>query len=79
MIRALKMARIAADEITRRRIDSGSTPDYGLLLDIKGYRIGNSGQTQWDIIPVECTENIDPKDNNYLADILEKVVEVLRQ
>ena len=67
------------DEITRRRIDSGSTPDYGLLLDIKGYRLGNSGQVRWDIVPIEWTDNIDLEDSHYLADILEEVVEVLRK
>ena len=70
---------IKTDDITRKRIDSGAIPDYGLLLDIKGYRLGNTGQARWTIVPIEWTDGIDPEDNEYIADILEKVVEVLRQ
>jgi len=65
------------DEITRRRIDK-SEPDYVLVLEILGYRIGNTNNVRWRISPLEYTSNIDPSDREYLADILEKSVEVLR-
>ncbi len=67
------------DDITRRRIDSGSEPDYYLLQEIKGYRMGTSGKARWDIGFLDWSDNIDPEDKKYIADILEKVVEVLRQ
>lgn len=67
------------DDITRRRIDSGADPDYMLVLEIKGYRLGTSGLARWNIKPVDWSDNIDPEDNKYMADILEKVIEVMRQ
>jgi len=70
---------VKIDDITRRRIDFGSKPDYGLLLDIKGYRTGNTGNVRWNIVPVEWTDNIDPDHKEYMAEILDRVVEVLRQ
>lgn len=69
---------VETDEITRRRIDDGTDPDYGLVIDIKGWRTGTSGNARWVIVPVAWTQNIDPEDNEYLAEILEKVIEVLR-
>jgi len=67
------------DEITRKRIDSGSMPDYGIVLDIKGYRTGTSGNVRWSIVPIDWTDSIDPENNEYMAEILERVIEVLRQ
>ena len=68
------------DEFTRRRMDDdGEAPDYGLLLDIRGYRIGHTNRVRWQIIPVESTANIDIEDGVYLPEVLEKAVEVLRK
>ena len=67
------------DEFTRRRIDDdGEAPDYGLLLDIRGYRIGNQNRVRWQVIPVASTANVDIEDGEYVAEVLEKVIEVLR-
>ena len=66
------------DEITRKRIDTGQVPDYGLVLSINGYRLGDTGKCRWRIEPEAWTSNIDPEDSGYIADILEKVVKVLR-
>ena len=67
------------DEFTRRRVDDdGEAPDYGLLLDIRGYRIGISNVVRWQVIPVESSANIDIEDGVYIAEVLEKVIEVLR-
>lgn len=65
------------DEFTRKRIESESEPDYGLLLDIRGYRYGTEDRVRWRIEPLAWA-NIDPEDSEYLADVLEKVVEVIR-
>ena len=74
----MSVKELTPDEITRKRIDSGEPPDYGLVLDIKGYHLGMTGQTRWYIEPVAWTENLDPEDSEYIAQILEKVIEVLR-
>ena len=67
------------DAFTRHRMDDdGEAPDYGLLLDIRGYRIGITNVVRWQVIPVESSANIDIEDGNYMADVLEKVVDVLR-
>lgn len=67
------------DDFTRRRIDDdGVAPDYGLLLDIRGYRIGTGNRVRWQVIPVESSANIDMDDGEYVAEVLEKVIEVLR-
>lgn len=67
------------DEMTRRRIDDDSvTPDYGLLLDIRGYLIGDTAMVRWQVIPVESSANINVEDGDHLADILEKVIQILR-
>ncbi len=61
------------DEITRKRIDSGAV-DHQLNLDIVGVRIGNTGKVRWSIEQHGCIEY----DEQYVADVLEKVVEVIR-
>lgn len=67
------------DELTRKRIDDdGVEPDYGIVLDIRGYRIGREKRVRWQVIPVESSANIDIEDGGYIADVLEKVIEVLR-
>lgn len=67
------------DAFTRHRMDDdGEAPDYGLLLDIRGYRIGTTKIVRWQVIPVESSANIDIDDGGYIADVLEKVIEVLR-
>ena len=67
------------DEFTRRRIDDDSEePDYGLLLDIRGYRVGTQNRVRWQVIPVESSANIDITDGIYIAEVLEKVIEILR-
>jgi hypothetical protein len=67
------------DDFTRRRIDDdGVVPDYGLLLDIRGYRVGDENRVRWQVIPVESSANIDIEDGEYMAEVLEKVIQVLR-
>lgn len=67
------------DDFTRRRMDDdGEKPDYGLLLDIRGYRVGDTNRVRWQVIPVESTANIDVEDGGYIAEVLEKVIAVLR-
>lgn len=61
------------DEITRKRIDSGAV-DHQLTVDIVGVRIGNTGKVRWHIEQSGCIEY----DEQYVADVLEKVVEVIR-
>ena len=67
------------DEFTRRRMDDDTEePDYGLVLDIRGYRVGRQNRVRWQVIPVATTANIDIEDGVYIAEVLEKVIVVLR-
>ena len=61
------------DEITRRRIDSRDY-DHWLELTIGGVRIGNTGKVRWRLEQDGDMEY----DEQYLADVLEKVIEVIR-
>ena len=62
------------DEFTRRRMDAGQF-DHCLNLDIAGVRIGNTGMIRWHIV-----QNGDIiYDEQYVADVLEKVVQVIRE
>ncbi len=63
------------DSMTRRRIDNPKVePDHWIELDIKGYRIGMTGRVRW-CIEQDGDEEYLPE---YLANVLEKVVEALR-
>lgn len=62
------------DEITRRRLDSGE-PDHYLVLTIHGVRIGDTGMVRWHIEQDGDQEY----DEQYVADVLEKVVQVIRK
>jgi len=63
-----------ADEITQRRLNSGDYDHY-LNLDISGVRIGSTGMVRWHI---EQNGDIE-YDEQYVADVLEKVVQVIRE
>ena len=65
-----------SDEITRRRIDNKDYDHY-LNLEIGGVRIGNTGQVRWRIVQHSDDDII--YDEQYVADVLEKVVQVIRQ
>lgn len=60
------------DVITRRRLGNGDF-DYEFDFHVVGVLIGDTGKTRWRII------YDDDYDSEYIADVLEKVVEVLRQ
>lgn len=60
------------DAITRRRFGNGDF-DYEFDFHVVGVRIGNTGKVRWEIT------HYGDDDPEYMADILEKVVEVLRQ
>ncbi len=62
------------DEITHRRMESGDY-DHWLNLDIRGVRIGNTGQVRWHI---ERDGDM-VYDEQYVADVLEKVIMVIRK
>ena len=67
------------DEFTRKRMDDDAEePDYGLVLDIRGYRVGRQNRVRWQVIPVATTANVDIEDGEYMAEVLERVVAVLR-
>jgi len=67
------------DDFTRKRMDDdGEAPDYGLVLDVRGYRYGVNGKVRWQVIPVESSANINLEDGNCFADVLEEVIKVLR-
>jgi len=61
------------DDITRRRIDNKEYDHY-LELTIAGVRIGSTGLVRWRIEQDGDMEY----DEQYLADVLEEVVEVIR-
>lgn len=70
---------VELDDFTQRRMDDdGEAPDYGLVLDIRGYRIGTTNKVRWQVIPVESSADIDVEDGVHIAEVLEKVIEVLR-
>lgn len=62
-----------ADEITTRRLNH-SDWDYALDLTIRGTRIGDTGKARWIIVQDGDAEY----DEQYVADVLEKVVLVIR-
>ena len=62
------------DEITRRRLDKCDYDHY-LELTIGGCRIGSTGMVRWHIEQDGDVEY----DEQYVADVLEKVIEVIRQ
>ena len=61
------------DEITRKRIDSGDW-DHWLDLEIRGVRIGETGMVRWKL----RQDGDEEYDEQYVADILEKMVRVIR-
>ena len=61
------------DEITQRRLDKQDYDHY-VELTICGVRIGSTGKVRWKIMQDGDTEY----DEQYIADVLEKVVEVIR-
>jgi hypothetical protein len=62
------------DEFTRRRLDAKDYDHY-VLLEIGGVRIGNTGKVRWHIEQDGDQEY----DEQYLADVLEKVIQVIRK
>lgn len=62
------------DEFTQRRLDKKDYDHY-VELTLCGVRIGDTGKVRWKIIQDGDTEY----DEMYIADVLEKVVEVIRQ
>ena len=61
------------DAFTRRRLDNGDYDHY-LELNIAGVRIGSTGKVRWHIVQNGDIEY----DEQYVADVLEKVIEVIR-
>lgn len=61
------------DEFTRRRLDNGEYDHY-LLLEISGVRIGDTGMVRWRMEQ----EGDEEYDEQYIADVLEKIIEVIR-
>ncbi len=66
------------DELTRKRLE-GSEPDWYLLLEIKGWSVGDTDMARWLVTTVDWSEHIDPENYMYIAEIMEKVVAVIRQ
>ena len=65
---------IETDPITRKRLDNGDY-DYHVDLCIKGVRIGATDKTRWHI---EAETYDVHYDSEYVAELLEKVIEVMR-
>lgn len=61
------------DEVTRRRMDKDEW-DHWLDLEIRGVRIGDTGKFRWRLIQDGDHEY----DEQYVADVLEKVIQVIR-
>lgn len=61
------------DEITAARLKK--SPDYDVELHITGVRIGTTGRAKWSIVyPPEWNG-----EEELLAEVLDRVAEVLRQ
>ena len=63
------------DEITRRRMDKGEW-DHWLDLKIRGVCIGDTGRVRWRLTPDGDDDH--EYDEQYVADVLEKVIQVIR-
>lgn len=61
------------DELTRRRMESEDW-DHWLDMKIRGVRLGDTGKVRWHIEQDGDMEY----DEQYVADVLEKVILVIR-
>ena len=59
------------DAFTKRRLDNGDF-DYDIDLNIVGVCIGDTGKVRWRVIH---DDDLDPE---YLAEVLERVIVVMR-
>jgi len=62
------------DSVTRKRIDKGDF-DHHLCIFVDGTRIGKTDKVRWLITTCDEAQEYEPE---YIAEILEKVIEVIR-